>query len=271
MFTRHARYGTHGVQPRATHARLDILVRSMHLLLACLLSSSSALQIAITGTNSGIGQSAAKLLIEQGHTVYHACRTAEGAAQAVIRAGGGVPMVCDLSDLASIRSFSEQLSELAPSLDVLCLNAGVSPSRKALVPARTKDGYEATIGINHIGHFCLAQLLQPVLARNRGRLVVTASGVHDPESAGGTVQVYRSIMATACHCLPLSATDLGVICVSGRSCDGGDARRSLRPRCHCPRWSLYDRWRKDIRPRQGLPRQQAVQRPVRARGAASVG
>ena len=97
-------------------------------------------------------------------------------------------MVCDLSDLSSVRAFAEALSEAAPDLDVLCLNSGVSPSRKAASAQRTRDGFEATIGINHIGHFCLANLLQPLLAKRSGRLVVTASGVHDPESPGGLVQ-----------------------------------------------------------------------------------
>ena len=148
----------------------------------------NALNIAITGTNSGIGLSAAKQLLKAGHTVYHACRTTEGAASAVAAAGGGNPMVCDLADIGSVRAFADVLTERAPNLDVLCLNSGVSPSRKAEAPKRTKDGFEETIGINHLGHFLLAELTQPLLASNNGRIVVTASGVHDPESAGGTVQ-----------------------------------------------------------------------------------
>ena len=62
--------------------------------------------------------------------VYHACRTAEGAQQAVAAAGGGEPMVCDLADLQSVRAFASALTEKAATLDCLCLNAGVSPSRK---------------------------------------------------------------------------------------------------------------------------------------------
>jgi len=97
-------------------------------------------------------------------------------------------MVCDLADLESVSAFAKAIDEAAPALDVLCLNAGVSPSRSAAEPRRTKDGFEATIGINHLGHFALANLLQPLLSSSRGTLVVTASGVHDPESPGGTVQ-----------------------------------------------------------------------------------
>ena len=45
-------------------------------------------------------------------------------------AGGGEPMVCDLADLESVRAFASALSEKAATLDCLCLNSGVSPSRK---------------------------------------------------------------------------------------------------------------------------------------------
>ncbi len=157
-------------------------------LLAACAGTAAAMQIAITGTNSGIGRSAARILVAQGHTVYHACRSEERAREAAEAAGGGMPMVCDLADLGSVRLFAAALSERAPELDVLCLNAGVSPSRKAETAARTKDGFEETVGVNHLGHFLLANLMEPALASHRGRLVVTASGVHDPSSPGGTVQ-----------------------------------------------------------------------------------
>ena len=47
---------------------------------------------------------------------------------------------------------------------------------QAEAPERTKDGFEATVGINHLGHFCLASLLQPLLAADGGgRRVATLS------------------------------------------------------------------------------------------------
>ena len=191
-------------------------------LVSCLLVPAAALSIAITGTNSGLGRSAAGLLVAQGHTVYHACRTAEGAQQAVAAAGGGEPMVCDLADLESVRSFASALAERAPTLDCLCLNSGVSPSRKAEVPERTRDGFEATVGINHLGHFCLANLLQPLLATDGGgRLVVTASGVHDPESPGGTVQGDPATGATLGDLSGLGAGAGGAAMVDGATVYNG--------------------------------------------------
>ena len=144
-------------------------------------SSVGALHIAITGTSQGIGLDAAKRLIRDGHTVYHANRNSARSAEAAQAAGGGVPMVCDLASLDSVRAFADELS--TKPLDVLCLNAGIAPSTKAEAPEATADGFESCIGTNHLGHFLLANLLAPKVSR----IVVTASSVHDPEQPGGAV------------------------------------------------------------------------------------
>ena len=152
-------------------------------------SHKQPLHICITGSAQGVGASAAKTLIGQGHVVYHACRTLERAQQAAALAGGGIPMECDLADLDSVQKFAKQLEQQAVRLDILCLNAGVAPYSKATQPRLTRQGTEECIGVNHIGHFLLANLLYPKLvADGGGRLVVTASSVHDPQGAGGSSQ-----------------------------------------------------------------------------------
>jgi light-dependent protochlorophyllide reductase len=157
------------------------------------------LNIAITGSSQGIGLDAAKRLIADGHTVYHACRNQERANVALQESGGGIPMICDLNEFNSIRKFSEKLinecsktSNGGRGLDVLCLNAGIAPSTKSTTPKLTKDGYEECIGVNHLGHFLLANLLKDHLKESSsdnsgGRIVITASSVHDPDGPGGAV------------------------------------------------------------------------------------
>ncbi len=171
--------------------------------------------------NSGIGLNAASKLAMQGHKVFLACRTlakAEAAAAQIKAAQPSadvVPMECDLASMASIRAFSDRWHSLGERLDVLVLNAGVQfsgawrelnvrchpllasfsltytssrPSGERDV-LRTSDGFEITVGTNHLGHFLLANLLLPDLnaAGEGARIVVTASEVHDPASAGGSV------------------------------------------------------------------------------------
>ena len=58
---------------------------------------------------------------------------------------------------------------------MLCLNASAAISGK---PRWTRQGFEESIGVNHIGHFLLANLLCPMM--KGGRIVITSSKAHDP-------------------------------------------------------------------------------------------
>lgn len=165
----------------ARPARADERVISASELLS--FSQTPRRKIAITGANSGVGLEGTKLLAAAGHDVICACRTLEKA-EAAAKACGGTPAVCDLADLSSVRAFAKE----ATGLDTLVLNAGLALNTAEKEPRRTKDGFELTIGTNHLGHFLLYKLLEPdMLKRSSFRLVVTASPVHDPLSGGGKV------------------------------------------------------------------------------------
>uniref|UniRef100_A0A7S3ERB9 Uncharacterized protein n=1 Tax=Haptolina ericina TaxID=156174 RepID=A0A7S3ERB9_9EUKA len=62
--------------------------------------------------------------------------------------------------------------------------------------------------------------MEPLLSDNRGRLVVTASGVHDPKSPGGTVQGDASTGATLGDLSGLGARS-GAVMVDGATTYGG--------------------------------------------------
>jgi protochlorophyllide reductase len=174
------------------------------------LTTAPVRNVIITGANSGVGLAAAKLLTASGHRVTLACRTqakADAAAKACMdfaankgdagpatgkagfysgRRPGGVAVgaECDLSSFASVRAFAESVK--GEPLDVLALNAGLSLSVGEKEEKFTADGFELTVGTNHLGHFLLYNLLRPTLAKSPSpRLVITGSGVHDPASEGG--------------------------------------------------------------------------------------
>lgn len=98
-------------------------------------------------------------------------------------------MECDLASLASVRRFAADFAALGLPLDVLVCNAGVA-LRADLPPPppRTADGFELTVGTNHLGHFLLSCLLAPALERSGpgSRLVITASQARIPLFAPST-------------------------------------------------------------------------------------
>lgn len=152
----------------------------------------------ITGANSGVGFAAAKQLLSDpsnNYEVIFACRSAERAQSAIAALPTEVQArasykALDLSDLNSVRAFSRDLGYRA--VDCLALNAGIQVGRgkEAMF---SSQGFEQTIATNHIGHFLLMQLLLPNVEKTKGRIVITASGVHNPEEAGGDVGAKASL------------------------------------------------------------------------------
>lgn len=137
--------------------------------------------VAITGANAGIGKETAVALARLGATVVMTARDpGRGeAALADVRARSGSDavelMALDLADLASVRAFAAGLLARHDRLDVLVLNAGLMLRRRT----ETADGFETTFGVNHLGHFELANLLLDRLqASAPARIVVVASDAH---------------------------------------------------------------------------------------------
>ncbi|MFC6430169.1 oxidoreductase [Nocardiopsis tropica] len=149
--------------------------------------------VVVTGANSGIGRAAARLLAARGARVVLAVRTVTKGRDAADAMTGDVEVRrLDLADLASVRSFAEDLTE---PVDVLVNNAGV------MFPplTRTADGFELQFGTNHLGHFALTNLLLP---RLRGRVVTVSSNGHkagaiDFEDLNWERKPYRATAAYA--------------------------------------------------------------------------
>jgi NAD(P)-dependent dehydrogenase (short-subunit alcohol dehydrogenase family) len=133
--------------------------------------------VIVTGANSGIGFVTAKQLAKQGASVTLACRNeAEGRARAdEIRAE--VPNAdlevrrLDLGDLSSVRSFVAGYLGDHDSLHLLINNAGVMNTPEG----KTVDGFETQIGVNHLGHFLLTELLLDTLKKSALSISTIAS------------------------------------------------------------------------------------------------
>jgi len=136
----------------------------------------------VTGANSGIGFVTAKQLAKQGASVTLACRNeAEGEARAgEIRAE--VPSAdlevskLDLGSLSSVRAFAERHLVEHDALHLLVNNAGIMNTPLS----KTVDGFESQIGVNHLGHFLLTELLLDLLEKSApSRVVIVSSCYHD--------------------------------------------------------------------------------------------
>ena len=132
--------------------------------------------VLVTGANTGIGLATASVLAGQGWRVYVAARSERKGAAAVagIKAATGNDAVfllrLDLADLSSVRDCAKSFLEPHEPLHVLINNAGVGGAR-----GLTKQGFELTFGVNHLGPFLLTQLLLERLVSSAPSRVVTVS------------------------------------------------------------------------------------------------
>ena len=137
--------------------------------------------IIVTGSTSGLGKEASRVLAGKGAKVIMAVRnTAKGE-----RAAGEIRkeypgsevevMKLDLAGLKSVKSFADEFMKQYDRLDILINNAGVM-----MCPySKTEDGFEIQMGTNHLGHFALTGHLMPLLKETQGsRIVATSSMGH---------------------------------------------------------------------------------------------
>ncbi|CAF1094118.1 unnamed protein product [Rotaria magnacalcarata] len=143
------------------------------------------LHILVTGATSGIGIETGRILALAGANVYLMGRSEtklnevreniSKELQQKSSTGTVNGAICDLNSLASIKQFAEKFIRDKSPLNILILNAGVLNFNFA----QTVDGLEQVIGVNHIGHAYLTQLLMPVLIANApSRIVIVSSEIH---------------------------------------------------------------------------------------------
>jgi retinol dehydrogenase 12 len=130
----------------------------------------------VTGGNTGIGRATALGLAQRGGRVFVACRSAAKGSEAVaaIKASSGNDSVwfisLDLADLDSVRACASDFLGRGEPLHVLVNNAGIGGARGV-----TRQGFEMTFGVNHLGHFLLTQLLLERLTDSAPARVVNVS------------------------------------------------------------------------------------------------
>lgn len=142
------------------------------------ISDQKGRRVIITGSSSGIGKECANVLAKKNASIVVAARSAEKGKATIDEIRKEYPAAnielidLDLSNLKSVKSFSEAYSSKYDRLDLLINNAGVM-----FCPySTTASGFEIQMGTNHLGHFALVGHLMPLLQKTPdSRLVVLSS------------------------------------------------------------------------------------------------
>ncbi len=133
----------------------------------------------ITGTTSGTGFEAAKILLSKRAKVVMLNRNPKKSEDTIAalkqELGNNIDVsniIMDLASLASVRKAAEKVLKTVPQIDALMCNAAI-----AQVPKQTftVDGFESQMGVNHYGNFLLQGLLYPRIEASKGRIVTVGS------------------------------------------------------------------------------------------------
>ena len=137
----------------------------------------------ITGTTSGTGFEAAKILLSKGAKVVMLNRNPKKAADIISTLKQELAndidvsnIQMDLAELASVKKAAEEVLKTVSRIDALICNAAIAqlPTRKLTV-----DGWESQMGVNYFGHFTLQGMLFPLIEKSKGRIVTVGSMGYD--------------------------------------------------------------------------------------------
>jgi NAD(P)-dependent dehydrogenase (short-subunit alcohol dehydrogenase family) len=153
----------------------------------------------VTGPTSGIGYRAALEPAKSGTIVLVARNRAKlDKVRTTIeqRGGAAVCVVCDFSDVASVRRAAAEIIALDLPLAGLLNNAGM----REPTPTRNALGWDMTFATNHVGPFALTEALAPQLP-DGANVVFVVSAVENPERQPAKSVGFRGgryISAEAC-------------------------------------------------------------------------
>lgn len=134
----------------------------------------------VTGSNSGIGKETALALAGMGVTVVMVVRNQQKGQEAldevVAKTGNRSVslMTCDMSSMASVRSFAEKFKKKYTSLNILINNAGAEFVKRQVTP----EGYEQSFAVDYLAPFLLThELLDLLKASAPSRIINVSSGL----------------------------------------------------------------------------------------------
>ena len=133
----------------------------------------------ITGTTSGTGFEAARILLSNGAKVVMLNRNQKKAEDTIKtlkqELGNHINVIAikmDLSEQSSVKKAAEEVLKTVPQIDALICNAAIAQVPKQTL---TVDGWESQMGTNYFGNWTLQALLYPLIEKSKGRIVTVGS------------------------------------------------------------------------------------------------
>lgn len=215
----------------------------------------------ITGASSGLGLHTAKVLVKSGDwKVVCAVRDRnkmERQAKAL-----GFPsdsysvMEVDLKSLDSVRSFCDQVVDSGVGLDCVLGNAAVyypmlkdpekfrigfhmagagalNANRMGSEARVTADGFEESVGVIHLAHFLMFQLLVDKVAEygrrvnTKPRMIIVGSITHNPDELAGKIPPQANLGDCSGLLKGLKVAD-GNVMIDGKRFDGPKAYKDAK-------------------------------------------
>lgn len=152
-------------------------------------NSTGSKAYVITGPTSGIGLTTAFEIAKHGIVLLVGRDGGKlSKVQKAIQQKGGraVSVLCDLSDITSVRRAAAEIIALRLPIAGLVNNAGIHQA----FPTKSAQGWDLDFATNHLGPFVLTELLMPHLP-DGANIVFVASGVEDPERKPAVAAGFR--------------------------------------------------------------------------------
>jgi NAD(P)-dependent dehydrogenase (short-subunit alcohol dehydrogenase family) len=148
-----------------------------------LMKSQEGKTFVITGTTSGTGFEAARILLSKGAKVVMLNRNSKKSEDTIValkqRLGNNIEVSAikmDLGEQASVKKAAAEVLEKIDRIDALMCNGAIAQVPKR---ATTQEGWESQMGVNYFGHFTLQALLYPLIEKSKGRIVTVGSMGYD--------------------------------------------------------------------------------------------
>ena len=130
----------------------------------------------VTGGGRGIGANIARELASAGMRVAVSARSREQV-EAVAREIGGLAIAADVSKQADVERMVDAVERELGPLDLLSANAGIGNVDEGTAWEVGADDWWHVFEVNVLGvYLCCRAVIPGMLARGRGRLVITGSG-----------------------------------------------------------------------------------------------